>query len=518
MRKSGDLDEIARLVESKLPAERLAGIRVFWSHFRDLSGSRELLAEVLKRAEDPQPLLRFYVANALARWYGWQADRVEMANAILKTVRGRIAAETDEIVRGAWKQSLYTMIDENEGYLATWNAQIADADEQEKTVAGIGARRGRVQEALAQVLSTASPRGKEALLQALWDHPQRHAGLPPDLAERSEVVLPAYFSACARGFEGLHRGGYEPHRQSASFRYLGGNSFFKTRVGNDSELPGLGDVKSGLERELLDCLASGDAALVKNALSIFPGGLSGRLAVAVVRLAAGARARDVRFVFENDVRGKLNLEQPIEFEKDLVRAILGVLKAGESDALETILPALAAVTPGEGLTRNPDLQGRMKALLLHPDGVPLDKALAAAAVFPHIADGPLIRTKMMEALASGDRALETAAVEIFVKSYIAEPTNPVLGKQFAEKARSVVRRRMIDALDPARFSLRLSALNRYNPGRDVVLPEDANLFSSDVAQHLISLGIEDEDAQVKRAAAELVWNHDELDKVSRGGR
>jgi len=127
-------------------------------------------------------------------------------------------------------------------------------------------------------------------------------------------------------------------------------------------------------------------------------------------------------MFENDVRGRLKLEQSIEFEKDLVRALLGVLKASERDALETLLPALAAVTPGEGLTRNPDLQGRMESLLLHPGGVPLAKALAASAVFPHIADGPLIRTTMMEALASGDRALETAAVDFFVKSYIAEPT------------------------------------------------------------------------------------------------
>ncbi|MCX6614289.1 MAG: hypothetical protein NTW74_26045, partial [Acidobacteria bacterium] len=484
LRESGDVAEIERLLESRLPAERLAGIRVFWSHFRDLSKNRELLGKVIRLSEDKEPLLRFYAAKALARWYGWQADQIGMATAILRTVSTRIALETNETVQGAWKQALYTMIDENEGYLATWNAQITDPDEQEKTLTGLAARRTRVQNALAAVLSSASPRAKEALLQALWDHPQRHAGLPPDLAERSEVVLPAYFTEYSRGVDKLHQGGYEPYQQSAAFRYGAANRFFKTRVGNDSELPDLGEVTAGLEHELLACLKSGDPALIKStihALSVFPAGLSGRLAVAVIALASGPHSQDVRFVFENDVRGRLKLEQPIEFEKDLVRALLGVLKPGGREALETLLPALAAVTPGEGLTRNSDLQGRMESLLLHPEGVPMAKALAASAVFPHIADGPLIRTTMMEALASGNRALETAAVEIFVKSYIAEPTNPVLGKQFAEKAQGVVRRRMIDSLDPSRFSLRLSALNRYN-----------------------------KDPQVKRAASELVWNHAEL--------
>lgn len=140
----------------------------------------------------------------------------------------------------------------------------------------------------------------------------------------------------------------------------------------------------------------------------------------------------------------------------------------------------------------------------------MGKALAAGGVFPHIADGPLMRTTMLEAFASADRSLQSAAVEIFIQAYIAEPTNPVLGKQFAEKAQGNVRRMMIDGLDPSRFTLRLSALNRYNPGRDVVLPEDANLFSSEVARHLLRLGLEDGDPVIERAAGELVVRYPEL--------
>jgi hypothetical protein len=513
LRRAMDAPRVLALLGSAAPMKRLEGLRVFATQFRDWTSRREVLDLVLRLLEDEQPLLRFQAVNAVARWYGWQADYAEMASAILRAVSGRIGVETNPTVQGALKQALYTMIDENEGYLATWNAAIADEALRAKTVAGLEARRHRVQLAFAHALHSATPAGKVHLLESLWDHPQRHAGLPADIEGRSEVVLPAYFSDYSRGVDGLHQGGYEPHAQSAGFRYGAANRFYKTRVGNDSELPDLGVVLPALEREWVACLESGDPDLTRSAiraLSVFPAGLSGRLAVAVVKLAAGPFARDVRFVFAGEARGKLTLEQPNEFQFAIVDGLLGALKPGAEDALATLLPALAAVTPGEGPTRDPRLQGRIERLLLQPAGVPVDLALAAAGVFPHIADGPLMRATMLEAFSSGDRLMETAAVEIFVRSYIAEPTNPVLGKQFAEKAGSAMRRRMLDALDPSRFALRLSALNRYNPGRDVVLPEDANLFSSDVARHLLGLGVRDADAQVRRAASELIWSYEEL--------
>lgn len=513
LRAAGDVGRVRELLTGSSPMQRYEGLRVFAAQFREWTSNAELLDRVIRLAKDEQPLVRFAAANALARWYAWRADDATMARAILGEVVSGVVTEKNETVRGALQQALYTMIDENEGYLATWNAQIADEAARLKTQEGLEARRKRVQGAVARGLSVGDVAGKVALLEALWDHPQRHAGLPEDLERRSEVVLPKFFSEYSRGVDGLHRGGYEPHARNTGFRYGAANPFYKTRVGNDSELPDLGVAGEGLERELLACLNSGQQEVTRaaiRALSVFPTGLSGKLTVAVVKLAVGEYAGDVRYVFANDARGKLVLEQPFAFEKELSEALIAALEPGNRDALETLLPALAAVTPGEGPTRNAFLQGRVERLLLKPEGVPLDLALAAAAVFPHIADGPLMRTTMLEAFASGDRMRETAAVEIFVKSYIAEPTNPVLGKQFAGKSSGAMRRRMLDSLDPARFSLRLSALNRYNPGRDVVLPENANLFSSDVAQFLIGLGVKDEDRQVRRAAAELVWNYEEL--------
>jgi hypothetical protein len=506
-------ESILALLNSSSSKDRFAGVRVFWSHFKELSNQKKFLTPLLRLAEDKNELIRFYAANALARWYNWHADEAEPATQILNALVQRIASESDLRVKNAFKQALYTAIDENEGYLATWTSQLEKQEDRDRVLAGMALRKQRIQMALAVGLSSTSDAARREILEAIWDHPQRHAGLPADISDRTEVVLPAYFTEFSRGVDVLSSAQYPPHVQNTGFRYDSKNAFYKTRVGNDSELPDLGAVDALLEKELIRCLKSEDRSLRSSALralSVFAAGLSPKLNLEVARMLERGQAAEVRFVFENDARGRLNLEATTGVEQPLNDALLQVLRAGNEDALRTLLPALANVTPGEGLTRNPMLQGRLEQLLLHPQGVPTDLALAAAAVFPHIADGPLMRTSMLEAFESGDRNLETAAVDVFIKSYIAEPTNPVLGKQFASKARGVMRRRMVDALDPARFSLRLSALNRYNPGRDVVLPEDANLFSSDVAQHLIRISLDDQDSQVRRAAAELVWSYDEL--------
>lgn len=511
LRQNVDAKAAIDRLNSANPLTRYEGIRIFSRHFRAWTFTPTLLPAILARITDAQPLVRFEAANAAARWYTWQADS-PAASQILSAIANAIPTETDTTVQSALKQALYAMLDENEGYLATWTSQLPD-EASEQTLAGLNARRARIQAALAAALSQAAPASRHHILEALWDHPQRHAGLPADLEGRSEVVLPAYFTEYTRGVDHLHDRPYEPHTEATGFRYNPVNPFFKTRIGNDSELPDLGTVTPTLETQLLACLESKDGELNRaalRALSIFPEGLSGPLAIAVVRHAAGPLANDVEFLFANDARGRLNLELPYEFQKPLVEALLAALQPGAGPALRTLLPALAAVPPGEGPTRDPHLQGRMESLMLKPAGVPIDLALAAGAAFPHIADGPLIRTLLLEAFTSNQRPLESAAVEIFVRSYIAEPTNPVLGKQFADKASPDIRRRMVDALDPTRFTLRLSALNRYNPGRDVVLPEDANLFSSDVARHLLNTSVNTPDPQLRRATAELIWSNAEL--------
>lgn len=457
------------------------------------------------------PKLR--VANQILKFYVQHPDEPELARQALTLLVTGAATEQNPAIRATYQQALYGAMDENEGYLEAWKAPLQREEDRLRVDAAVAERRKRLQAALAAGLRDADRAGKAALLQSMWDHPQRHAGMPKDLNYRAEVVLPAYFSEYQDAVPQLHVARYEPWVENSGFRYAASNSFYKTRVGNDSDLPDLGEVSQEFEHELLACLTSQDrevALSAVKALSAFPRGTTPALTLQLVTLLPGHLGAAVRDVFADGARADLRLAVPHDWEERMADALLAALRIEYPAALETLLPALARLTPGEGLTRHPRLQGRIERLLLDGKGVRLDLALAAAAVFPHIADGPLIRTMMLEAFNSHDRDLQSAAVEIFVKSYIAEPTNPVLGKQFAEKATGDIRRRMLDALDPARFSLRLSALNRYNPGRLVELPEDANLFSSEVARKVVELGIADRDPQVRRAAEELVHLYPEL--------
>lgn len=447
----------------------------------------------------------------------------EPSEARAEEVARRVVLSQEARERFRAQQELYSILDENEGYLATWTAQLEDEGMRRRVEEGLRERRRGTQRAVAKAWQAAKAweagrdrEAKLALLNALWDHPQRHAGLPKDLAGRSEVVLPAYYPEYQNGVERLHERGfvYEPRVENAAFRYDARNSFYKTRVGNDSDLPDWGEAGPEIEAVLEEALRSGDAEMARSAvkaLSCFPQGTTGALAVAVVDLLEGELAETVEYVFGGSGRGKLRLDGPFGWvEEKLSPALLRVLRPENAVAVRVVAASLREVTAGAPVTRDERLRGRWERLMLEAK-TPAEKAerLAAGAVFPHIADGPLVRSMMLEALGSGERALEVAAVNIFVKDYVAEPTNPVLGKQFVAAARGSVRKRMVDALDPVRFTLNLSALNRYNPGRDVTLPEDANLFSSEVSQYLLREALGSE-AETRQAAGELIRTYPEL--------
>ncbi len=514
--KDARVEELARLCLSR---QRESGEwngpavhKSFATPFRDTQFAVMGLSALYGTGKVDVPPRTAREARDLVSMY-WRNPSGELAERIaLGIVNARDAAE-----RFRAQQELYSILDENEGYLATWTAKLDDEARRLRVIDGLRERRRGTQLAVAKALGAAKNReARLAVLNALWDHPQRHAGMPRDLEGRSEVVLPAYFAQYQNGVERLHEKGfvYEPRAENAAFRYDARNGFYKTRVGNDSELPDWGEAGPEIEKALVEALRSGDAEMQMSALkalSCFPQGTSAELTLAVVELLGTPLAETVEYMFGGSGRGKLTLDLPFAFvEEKLAPALLRVVAAENAIAVRVVAANLREVTPGAPVTRDARLQGRWERLLLQAKtGEEKAQRLAAGAVFPHIADGPLIRTLMLEALASGDRALEVAAVNIFVKSYVAEPTNPVLAKQFVAASRGAVRKRMVDALDPVRFSLNLSALNRYNPGRGVEIPEDANLFSSDVSQFLIGETLRG-DHGARRAAAELVHAYPEL--------
>lgn len=280
-------------------------------------------------AASEHPLLRFEAARSAARVFPYLVDSAAAERLFALITKG-VAGEKDERVRMGWQQALYGALDENEGYLETWIQALESAEEQDLARAGIEQRRQRAQRWLAQALQGAGRDGKLQLLNALWDHPQRHAGLPGDWEKRTEIVLPAYFSEYQSGIGRLD-GQYEPYRQNASFRYAARNPFFKTRVGNDSELPDLGSPGAELERELKLALGSGDLELSQSALkalSVFGKGVTPALTLAVLPHFDGPLASTARYVFGGEARGSLRMDPPFAEEDAFAQALMQVLDAG----------------------------------------------------------------------------------------------------------------------------------------------------------------------------------------------
>ena len=110
----------------------------------------------------------------------------------------------------------------------------------------------------------------------------------------------------------LHRPGYEypPYREAVDFKYDVHNSFFQTRIGNDSEL--IHFFKSSgpeLEDALLDCLKGADESMKINVLkagSTLSESGDARFTLAALNLSEDSSAevrKTVRYVYEGGQRG-----------------------------------------------------------------------------------------------------------------------------------------------------------------------------------------------------------------------
>jgi hypothetical protein len=486
---------------------RSGALRVFARQFRALAGVAELRGSVKALLEDPAPLIRLQAAMALARWNTWSPE----AHDILESLSARLPVEQDPRVARVLTEGVSGILDENIGYVETWMRTMSDPADRQKTVDALHARSKAQGAVLAKHLGSVdgNREGKLRLLTSLWDLPLRHMAIPATNRDRAEVVLPAYYSEYSAGVNGLHEDGfaYEPYQDALSFRYGSRNGFHKTRIGNDSELVDLTGAGPELEEALIALIRGTDRELkiaaIKAGASL-GNSMSRRFTMAAFEVlrSQDKEARDaVRYVFENGARGRLTLGDPDVSEPEFVRAIEAALDPATPDALAVALPLVAELPPGSVLSRDVSLMSRIDALLftkpLHP------KALSVASSFPRVADGPLMRTLMLEGLASPNRAMRIAAAETAVRAYLADPTMPALAEQFAAASKGEVRRMMLDLLDPSRFSLRLSALSLYNPGPGVSIPPDAGLFSSEKVQQFVAMSLGDADPDVRAAAQDL---------------
>jgi hypothetical protein len=498
-------DQLMRALSSRDSRMRSGALHVFDKQFRAWAGDESLLTAVLSRLEDDAPLIRLQSAKALARWYTWNPSE-----RILDRLAARLQIETELKVRRVLAEAVSGTLDENIGYAETWMRTMSDPADRQKTVDALHARSRAQARILAKHLDAGTRDGRLSLLEALWDLPVRHMAIPPENRERAEVVLPAYYAEFSSAVRDLHEGGFEypPYKEALSFRYSATNGFHKTRVGNDSDLIDLSGAGPELEQSLLRLIRDRrdpelQIAAIKAGAAL-GNSMSRAFTTAILEALRTGDApvrHAARYVYENGARGTLTLGDPDRYDPPFAAALAAALDAKHPDALAVALPLVANLPSGSTLSRDVTLMSKVDALLfaqpVHP------RALAVASSFPRIADGPLMRTVMLESLTSADRSLRTAAAETAVKAYLADPTMPALAEQFTRVAKGETRRMMLDLLDPARLSLRLSALSLYNPGPGVSIPADASIFSAVKVQEFIAMALGDDDPDVRAAAQDL---------------
>ena len=517
LRRAESIPEILKALDSPDGRTRWTALRVFAQEFRPLTERAELLPALERALADPMPANRFQAANALWRWYQWHRD-----NSILDALAKRLADEHDPYVRRGLIESIYNTLDENDGQLESWERALVSEPDRKKTEEARHAAMGDQAAVIARNLENGNRDQRLGILTALWDFHLRHMAIPADNREKVDVILPSFFADYSAGVPRLHDPDfkYEPYAETAAFAYKPSNDFHVTRLGNDTDLPRLfKDSGDALERALLKCLDPQDRDLTIEAIkasSILGDAETTAFTAAMLNLLKSPDAEirsAVRYVYANNARGHLTLGDPDTPDAQLQRLLTQLIDSRHPDVLAVALPILAELPVGSTFTRDQPLAWSVEKLV-REDNVPAP-VLKAAAVFPSIADTPLMRTELLRALKSRDYATQQAAIDLVLARYITDPTTDELSRQFIAATEGRARAVLIDKLDPSKFALRLSAASSYRAVSGEPLPEDDNLFSSRVVQEAVVAALADQSPQVREAAQDLVRSQPKLQAIAK---
>ena len=446
-------------LESPNARTRWGAARVFNQHFRDLTGDADLLAVLERTLNDPVPYVRFEAAAGLWRWYYWQVDQPAVRRGTLEALATRLNTESDEMVRRGLKESIYDLLDENTGYLSAWVKASSKDEDKDRINTGYEAVVRDQAQVLAKVLREATPLGREGILTALWDFHIRHYALPTLKSDTVSIGLPAVLTKYVTGVPDLHRPDYEypPYREAVDFKYDVHNSFFQTRIGNDSDL--IHFFKSSgpeLEDALLDCLKNADESMKINVLkagSTLSESGDARFTLAALNLSEDSSAevrQTVRYVYEVGQRGVLNLESRAAPDPNLVARVVEILKHGNPDSQAVVLPLLAALPNGSVWEQQADVQQALRSMLKEePQPANFGQVLDAASSFSNLMREPALQKQVLDGLDSPMPDTQRAAVRILLEHFLSDPkTAPTVQPAFARMNGPGLRILMEEASNP----------------------------------------------------------------------
>ena len=500
---------------------RWGAARVFNQHFRDLTDDPQLLAALERDLNDPVPYVRFEAAGGVWRWYYWQVDKQEVRRGTLEALATRLNTETDPMVRRGLEESIYDLLDENTGYLSAWVRASAEDKDKDRINLGYETVVRDQAQVLAKVLRNGTTLGREGILNALWDFHIRHYALPELKSGTVSIGLPAVLTKYVPGVPDLHRPGYEypPYREAVDFKYDAANSFFQTRIGNDSDL--IHFFKSSgpeLEDALLDCLKGADDSMkieVLKAGSTLSEAGDARFTLAALNLSEDKNAevrQTVRYVYEGGQRGVLNLDSPAAPDPKLVGKVVEILTHGNQDSQAVVLPLLAALPTNSPWQAQPAVQSTLRSML-EQTSQPQNYAqiLDAASSFPSLVHEPKLQELIFAGLNSIDRDAQRAAMRVVFEHFLGDPqTAPAVETAFSNLNDSALRILMEEASNPQflkrRFGISGGAvsqdqdfLNRHAATLKIKEPLEYQIVVDTVLASLLS-----PDANVSAAALDTL--------------
>jgi len=522
-RPQNSVEERAKLcaaLQSQNPRTRWGATQLFNQHFKYMAGDAQLRAALIKDLDDAVPAVRLNATRGLWQWYYWNTDNREARNGILRALAARLNTETDPTLRRAIHESIYDVLDENTGYLEAWVRASATEQDQDRIHDGYEAVVRDQAHVLATVLQSATPLGREGILESLWDFHIRHYSLPELKKGQVAISLPAVFTKYVTGVPDLHIPGYiyPPYRDTVDFHYDVHNTFYQTRIGNDSDL--IHFFKSSgpeLEEALIHCLQGADSATkieVLKAGSTLSGAGDAQFAKAALELALDPD-KDVRetvsYVYENGQRGVLNINTPAKPDPSLVQTITKILEHGDETAQNTVLPLLAALPPDSPLTQQPELVSSLRVLLEHQPRVGnYAKVLSAAAAFPDLMSEPKLRNQVLAAFNDSDLDVQRAAIQIALQR-VNDPHETIISDDVFAKLGSSQRSILIEEVSDPKFLITrlgvsggaLSQDQRYFLGKRAInSPPD--LLAEPIVFKAVLGSLQDPDANVRAAALDLL--------------
>jgi HEAT repeat protein len=512
--------ELAAALQSFDSRVRWGASQLFNQHFKYVTDDAQLRAALIRDLDDPVAAVRLNAARGLWQWSYWSADDPAARNSILEALATRLNTEADATIRRAVHESIYDVLDENTGYLQAWIRSAATEQDQKRIQQGYESVVHDQAQVLAKILKTATPSGRQGILESLWDFHIRHYSLPKLKAGQVSVALPSVFTKYVSGVPELHVPGYEyqPYRDTADFHYDVHNGFYQTRIGNDSDLIHFFE-SSGpeLEEALINCLKGADSNTkieVLKAGSTLSGAGDERFAKAALQLALDADKNvrvTVSYVYENGQRGILNINTPSNPDPGLVHTVAKILASGDENAQRTVLPLLAALPSGSTWTHQLEIVASLRALLEDQPRIKnYAQVLTAAASFPDLMSEPKIHNQIEGAISDNNPDIQRAGLQIALER-LDDPTEHTTAEQTFKHLGSSQRSVLIEEVNDPKFLVNhlgvsggaLSQDQSYFLGKNAVNARP-DLLTRPIVFNSVIASLADRDANVRAAALDLL--------------